>query len=968
MNRSGPPGPTPLRSTGALLLEREDELRLVDEVLDAGRSGNGGLLLVRGAPGVGKTGLLQAAVQGAFEADMSVLRVRGAELEQRFAWGTVHELFATTIDARDPASGRPLLSGAAALAAPVLIDGATGDGDGDAPRTRSPGPPAEARFAVAHGLYWHLADLAEETPIAVVVDDAHWVDVASLHFLLHLAGRLDGLPVALVVAARTQADRERDVLLDQLAAAPDARCCSPAPLSAAGVETLLDRELGAAAARWLGAVCHRQAGGNPFLTSELINELRRSGVPASAAGAEMVAQLQPSRVTRSVSARLSVLGSEATDLARAVAVLGAPAEARLAAAVARQDLERATLQADGLARSGILSPARPLDFVHPLVETAVRDEIAAGERALLHRRAFEALVADGADPRSSASHLLHTEPDGDDETVRLLRVAAAAAVDRGDPDTAIALLDRARRESVAAGEDPELLEDLGRVQLAAGDPAGIDRLELARGTQRDPRRRAGLDLTVAVARYERGEASAAKATLARGLAEELPEDDEIRVSLQAADLTVTRSLLQAPVPDEEAAAATLARHGNGRTPVERLTLAQLAFQGLQTGELPYRTVAELARHAVPPLHGEGIDTLDRLALPLAGMSLYFSDAGEAAEVAFSAEIDRSQLQGARMAFATASFFRGVARFLRGRLIGAIDDWQVAIDAARDGWAFALPSSRALRALVALDRDELELADELLALPGGDEPWTPHPTFPYVLATRGVRATADGRPQEGLELLLRCGERQEALGIRNPSVMHWQAEAALAAFAAGDESRARDLARELLRRTERYEAPRALGIARRTAGLVGEGDPDGLLTGSVHVLERSEGELELARSLLELGAWQRRAGQRTTSRETLRRAIDVAERCGASALSRRGSDELRVAGGRPRRLRISGSDALTSSERRVADLAAEGLTNRQIAQRLFVTLRTVETHLTHVYGKLDVDRAGLAEAMAGGAHT
>ncbi|MCW2954879.1 MAG: putative regulatory protein, partial [Conexibacter sp.] len=669
-------------------------------------------------------------------------------------------------------------------------------------------------------------------------------------------------------------------------------------------------------------------------------------------------------VARSVAARLAALGEQPAALACAVAVLGHPAEVRAAAAVAAVDAAAATLYADALADAGLLGPGRPLDFVHPLVATAVRDGIPTGRRALLHARAFELLASEGADVLRAATHLLHTEPDGRAQTIDVLRRAARAASLGGDPATAVALQQRALREGPTGVLEADLLEELGRAQLASGDAAGIATLERARPRHEDPRRRAAIDLTLGISNYERGEIGAARANLTRGLTEPLDAEDELRISLQAADMTVARSLAGGPSVDAEALAPLLERRERGRTPVERLVLAQIAFHALQAAELPHAGTVAIARRALPPRGQERLDAYDALALPLAGMALYFSDAYELAEEAFGAEIERARVQGARLAFATASFFRGVPRFLRGRFLAAIDDWQGALDAIEDGWAFALPSARALRALVALERDDPDTAAAMLELPGGDDQWAEHPTFPYVIAVRGFQASLGERPQEALALLLRAGDALDAQGARNPAIMHWQTEAALVSLALGEQDQARRLSRDLQRRAQRFGAARTLGIAQRTIGQT-HGGAFGReqLTRSVRTLEGSGADFELALSLVELGAERRRQGQRTEARDLLRRALDLADRCGALRLRRRAAEELHVAGGRPRRTRTTGVEGLTSSERRVAQLAAEGSTNRQIAQRLFVTLRTVETHLTHTYAKLGIgSRAELAQAL------
>jgi DNA-binding CsgD family transcriptional regulator len=158
--------------------------------------------------------------------------------------------------------------------------------------------------------------------------------------------------------------------------------------------------------------------------------------------------------------------------------------------------------------------------------------------------------------------------------------------------------------------------------------------------------------------------------------------------------------------------------------------------------------------------------------------------------------------------------------------------------------------------------------------------------------------------------------------------------------------------------------RSVGIALRVAGLVNEPhDRLELLAQAVCVLEGSGADLEYGRALVDYGAALRRHGRRARAREPLRTALDLAVRTGATTLADRARAELVAAGAKPRRDRIEGRDALTASERRVADLVAKGLSNREIAQSLFVSLRTVETHLTHAYRKLDVTaRAELQVAL------
>jgi DNA-binding CsgD family transcriptional regulator len=203
-------------------------------------------------------------------------------------------------------------------------------------------------------------------------------------------------------------------------------------------------------------------------------------------------------------------------------------------------------------------------------------------------------------------------------------------------------------------------------------------------------------------------------------------------------------------------------------------------------------------------------------------------------------------------------------------------------------------------------------------------------------------------------------------MRNPGLIAWRASLAPALAAAGGREEALSLAREEVALARAFEVPRELGMALRASGLV-EGGETGieLLQEAVGVLETTPAELEHARALSDLGAALRRAGRRSDARDPLRAGLDLAGRCGANALVDRAHSELVAAGARPRRMVVSGAEALTASERRVAELASEGLTNREIAQTLFVTEKTVESHLGHAYRKLDISaRSQLADALAG----
>jgi DNA-binding CsgD family transcriptional regulator len=231
--------------------------------------------------------------------------------------------------------------------------------------------------------------------------------------------------------------------------------------------------------------------------------------------------------------------------------------------------------------------------------------------------------------------------------------------------------------------------------------------------------------------------------------------------------------------------------------------------------------------------------------------------------------------------------------------------------------------------------------------------------------RGRLRVKQHRVAEGLDDFLAVGVLLTPALVTCPGYLPWRSEAALAQLALGEREQAERLAAEELELARAFGAPRALGVAMRAAGVVAGGDRgEALLREAIGTLERADARLERARALAELGALLRRRNRRTEARVLLREALDAAFRAGARPLAEQAETDLRATGARPRKVVVSGVDSLTASERRIAELASQGLTNREIAQTLFVTARTVEGHLTGVFRKLRLDsRTELPAALA-----
>jgi DNA-binding CsgD family transcriptional regulator len=230
--------------------------------------------------------------------------------------------------------------------------------------------------------------------------------------------------------------------------------------------------------------------------------------------------------------------------------------------------------------------------------------------------------------------------------------------------------------------------------------------------------------------------------------------------------------------------------------------------------------------------------------------------------------------------------------------------------------------------------------------------------------RGLVSFQAGSPEQALTDLRAAGDRARSLRVENPAFAPWRSEAALALHRLGQPQQARELAQEELELSRRWGAARNIGISLRALGLVEGGRTgNGLLREAVDVLAHSPARLEHARALVDLGAALRRGNSRSEARQLLRQGLELAHQCGASALVTRANEELAATGAHARTILLSGLDALTASERRVAQMAAGDLSNKEIAQALFVTVKTVEQHLGRVYRKLDIgSRRQLAAAL------
>src|SRR4051812_2129863 len=485
----------------------------IESALGDARCGGGRVVLIEGPPGIGKTALLDETQRRA--AGLTVVRASGGELEVDLPLGAVRQLFEPVVRQASGSERGRWLRGAGEIGGGLLAEPGAG--------VRA-GTSADAA-AVRSSVYWLAVALAEEQPLAVLIDDLQWVDRESLRWLLFAARRLTGTGIAFVVSARGRGRDGDEPLLDVLRGLPDAFLLRPAPLSESATAQLVRTRSGSGGAiASFAATCRRLSGGNPFLLTQLLREAVRVGVRPDADGAARLETLAPEGVARAVLRRLRAAGEGAVALARAVALLGAQATLGRAAELAELPVEAAAAEADVLIRAEVLRDAERLEIAHPLVRAAVLGDLTAVARAALHGRAARVLAAGDAAPETLGAHLLAAPRCRDPWVVDRLVAAAERARGAGAPEAAARLLQRALDEPPPDGARAAIHAALGSALCTAGEARGIDHIALARELTSDPSQRVMLGARLGTPYLFLGRGEEVAALLRAALAEAGPDD------------------------------------------------------------------------------------------------------------------------------------------------------------------------------------------------------------------------------------------------------------------------------------------------------------------------------------------------------------------------------------------------------------------------------------------------------------
>jgi DNA-binding CsgD family transcriptional regulator len=927
-------------------LEREADLAELQGALRDAIAGAGRTAVIEGPAGVGKSALLGAAA-ASLDGDARVLRATGSELERPFAFGAVRQLFDPVVAGADPDERRRLLRGGAAPARWVV---------GPPAAAEASEPRAAAGFAVLHAIYWLAANLAATGPLVLVVDDLHWLDEESLQAVDFLARRIGELPIALLVGLRLAEPDAPAALLDSVRSAPGAVRVAPAPLSPAAVAALVRERFPDAPAE-VCAAFHEVSAGNPLYARELVLAIAASGATLDE---EAVRRAAVPSLADSLARRVARIAPGAEALATTVAVLGDGAPLRLAASLAEIDHDAAARVARRLTEIEVLAKDDPAAFAHPVLRRSLYDHLPASERERLHDRAARLLHDAGGSPEAIAAHVRAVPPRGSVEAATCLVDAARFALGRAAPAAAVRLLRRALAEQAPEPPRAELLHDLGKAEMLVRDPAAVAHLQEAFELAQDPRPRVAIGLVLCELLSARGEWEPAQAILRSAKSELPPDDHELlgELAVQQAASTAFDPRLVADFDREHESYEELSK---GEGWAARALAAVLAAMACARSE-PRDRVLE---HVDRALRG-GRLIEERGGPGWVGPHLipaiaYYGAYDRALEVS-DAIAAAGRRSGSLIDIACGLFGRGMVHTRTGDLRAAEAILRSLLDLTRDsGMTLWLASFVEVFVDAIAERPQLGDVAEMTAAIELDPAFAAAAGGAQLLDGRGRIALALGERDRSLADLRACAQVYEAVRI-GPAWSPWRSALALAVRDEDPDYAARLVSDELeLARTS--GVPEVEGAALRTAGVIEETERAvELLRASVAMLAPSRARLEHARSLVELGAALRDRGRVEEAREQLAAGMDIAHRCGAERLVARAGDELRATGARPRRAARSGRDALTARELRVARLAADGLSNVEIAQELYVTAKTVEAHLSAVYGKLGLSGRGARERL------
>jgi DNA-binding CsgD family transcriptional regulator len=888
------------------------------QAIDQAAAGNGRVLVVEGTPGVGKSSLLAEAMHEA--------RGRGLQVGMTRACADDRHL-------RD------------ATREPSRVNAENGPGS-----------------SVQERIGWLLSDRESRAPRALFLDDAHRADEGSLRSLLELAKHSRARPVLLVVTLRPHVleDGQRRTVEDLCELKHTLRL-TLRPLRREHADRLVYAALPDATPAFCDE-CAELSGGNPFLLNELITWISANRLEPVAGAPSRALPAAPHRAIRQfVAAQLEEVGPEAATVATAAAMRESKLSVEEATRVSGLDRERGLEAVNRLLQSGLIVGSEPISFASPITGQCLRAQAPHGFAAELRRREADQNDEDRSAPIATPLHLLLAPPSGDPRVVEQLVEFADDKVAGGNPREATVFIRRALAER-ADGEHTkaDLLARLGHADLLQGRKGSTASLVAAVASLESVDHRAEALFKLGLAHVAAG--SPYDASLAFDAARNVgAADDQLRARAEA-----TSAFAGLLVPENRPAAVA---H------IDRLVAAaDLTDRPCGAEALLAAAWHELCRGApaekVVRLTGRALELKSRD--DSASLGAYF-DTAAAAVLAFADDFARAerlcdearavaQVTGSLLAERNLDVAQALALLLVGGLADAARYSRRLLTQTDDIAQFPIPGAATILAHALLEQDDGAEADAVLAEASGAA--TTELQHLFLRQATACVCLERGELARALDAVQDAQYLAEGLGIVNPAVVPWQPLAALCYAASGDRRRAQEHAAEAAEIAASFGAPRAIARTLRIQARV-EGPPTELelLERACAAVESSGAALERAKAHVEYGAALHRSGHSRAARSWLSRGVDLADKLGAQRVARIGVGALVAAGGRPRRVRVTGRDALTPAERGVVDLASSGLSNPEIAETLVIARKTVEWHLGKAFGKLGVSsRQALAGAL------
>jgi DNA-binding CsgD family transcriptional regulator len=795
-------------------------------------------------------------------------------------------------------------------------------------------------------------------------DDLHWADPSSLLTLGALAARLAYLPAAVIGCFRP-VPRAAD--LERLAGALEAaggRRLSVSELDARTVTELVAESLGAVPGQRLLAGISGAAG-NPLFVTELLGALAQEHMIAISNGQAEVSELAlPPTLRLTILRRIGFLPQDALQALRAASILGSSFTLTdLATVTGRSAAELSVVLAEPI-RARVLADDGPrLRFRHDLIRDAIYEDLPGGVRCALHREAGQRLALAGTPALQVAEHLARGAVRGDAEAIGWLARAARQAT-ATSPDIAADLLDRAIElmNPSDPGRDRLLTEHAGSLMLAGRVPAALTACRQLLDRPHDQDTDGPVRICLAHALLAQGRVRDARQELEQacqspGLAE---------AERAAAQAWVGFACISLGDLDGAAASAGQARAGAAAA-ADHLTTSIIMSTMARTAESRghLREALEIA--------DEGVRLADaspgRLGhrfpvLVTRGRILIELDRLPDARFALGSGVKACEELGVRWALATHQVYLAYERFTTGEWDDALADLEASIKLAEEtGEIYSLAYAYGLLSRISLHRNDLGRAREAAAAAGRHlAGWGPGHGMTWVAWPRALIMEADDEPGQALSTLAGLWDwcARSGLALEYPAI---GADLVRLALAAGNLDRARAVSAAVAEVAAGNDVAWMAGEALRCQGLTGD-DPE-ILQAAADAHARGWRVHRLALACEDAGRAFARRGHADRARPLLGRAASIYEQLGAARDLARAEAALRQAGiQRGRRVARSrpqfGWPSLTPTERSVAGLVAEGLSNPQIGQRLYISGRTVQTHLAHIFTKLDISaRAQLA---------